>query len=172
MKKNSAEWIFKYHHSTPERFARTLYRHQKSNAKKRGQSPPQYTRDEFVDWITQDALFQRLYTHWLNNGRLKDDIPGVDRIDNNKTYSFSNIQVMTYRDNRIKYVEEVKRNAPNQNQAMHPVIQMDLDGNDIKEFHSIRAAAREVCGTACSASNIQRAIKKRRTAGGSRWRYK
>lgn len=54
------------------------------------------------------------------------------------------------------------------------VVQMDLDGNDIREFDSIHDAAMTIggLGFVSAISFVCRGVRRRETAGGYCWRYK
>jgi len=75
-----------------------------NGCKSREFAPPQFTRDEFINNYITNRKMIRLFELWKHKGCKTDHIPSCDRINPFKTYSFENIQVVTWRDNYLKAV--------------------------------------------------------------------
>lgn len=83
-------------------FAHKLYYDQRGSSKGRGHPMPDYTREEFVDWLLNQEVFHDLYKKWQESGFVRDKLPSGDRIDDNKPYTFDNLQIVTWEVNRRK----------------------------------------------------------------------
>lgn len=152
---------------TKEGIIQTMYDSQKSSCKTRGMVQPKYTKDEFFKWCISQEVFHILYQGWVDSEYNMYSKPSVDRIDNFKTYSFDNIRIMTWKENKLlghkAYVEG------NTIFGYRSVSQYDLDGNFIKDFISSREAQRE---HNISYQNILKCCNsERKTAGGFTWKY-
>jgi len=94
--------------------------------------------------------------------------PSIDRINNNKGYSFDNIQIMTWAENKAKGHRDHKSCKLQIDQK--PTCQFSLDGKLIKEYPSQSQASRE---TKIHKVNISKCcLGKREVAGGYRWEFK
>lgn len=79
-----------------------IYDGQKYTSKKRGHTPPSYTKQELKEWILQQENFSILFNLWKESGFNMNNKPSIDRLDDDKPYSFSNIQLMTWKENNDK----------------------------------------------------------------------
>ena len=92
---------------------------------------PNYTKQEFVDWVMSKDLFHKLYNNWVESNYSTNLRPSVDRINSKISYCFSNIQIMTWQDNNEKgRIEKFK-----------PILQYTLNGKFIREYNSILEAS-------------------------------
>ena len=145
-----------------------IYLIQKNKSVKRGHKPPEYTKEQLIEWFYKQDNFQCLYNNWVNSGYKTDIKPSVDRIRNNDGYSFDNIRLVTWHENNHKEFEN-KKNGIN-NDFSKSIIQYTLDMEFVKEHYSIRNASREL---KCLHSGIMRCCKGRQKyAHGYIWRYK
>lgn len=126
---------------TPRGLLRRIYTQQKSNSKTRGHNPPAYNIDDFVEWALNLDNFFSIYSVWWLSNYPKKLRPSFDRVDNSKGYSFDNIQLMTWDENNKRQNNDVKIGVDNS--CNIAVLQYDLDGNFIAEFHSMHDAARK-----------------------------
>ena len=151
---------------TPKGIAQAIYDRQKRSSKERGHEPPKYTRDELLSWMLSSSIFNDLYSDWINSDCDVLKKPSVDRLNDYEGYSFSNIQIMTWGENKRK--GELDRMNGKNNKKNKAIVQYDVNGKIISEYHSIHHAGR-ISGVCCK--NICRSIKQRGTAGGFVWDY-
>ena len=93
---------------TKDGYVRRMYDRQRQRSHKRGLPMPKYTREEFIDWILSKPKFHQLFYNWVLSGYQRKFAPSIDRKDNNKTYSFDNIQLMSWK----KHLETGDRQKP------------------------------------------------------------
>ncbi|MDA3837240.1 MAG: NUMOD1 domain-containing DNA-binding protein [Nanoarchaeota archaeon] len=140
--------------------AKKIYRRQKFNSIKRGHRQPAYTKEDFIEWILNNSSFNNLYEKWVASDFKFELIPSCDRLDNSVGYSFSNIQVVTWEENRKN--SNISRRRK--------VKQFDINGNFIKEYISLSEAFRI---THTNTGNIHSCcLGKRKQASGYKWKYK
>jgi hypothetical protein len=145
-----------------------IYNHQKHVSKRRGHNMPLYNRDELKVWCFNQRLFHKLYSNWVLSGYKKLLVPSCDRINDSLGYSFDNIQLMTWGENKAKG-ESDRKNGIN-NKHSKAVIGIHIITEEKLEFHSTIEAYR--C-TGIPNSNISAVCKgKRKSAGGYVWEYK
>lgn len=152
---------------TKEGLCYSIYKQQKGSSKYRGYEYPNYTRDELKQWILNHKDFDILYENWVNSNYNVDLTPSVDRLDDYKSYSFDNIRLITFKQNRSKYYNDAM-NGINTKQCIE-VVQCDLQGNIIKIHYSMNSASRL---TGIIQQNICKCCKnERKQAGGFIWKY-
>lgn len=159
-----------------------IYARQKASCKERGHSQPKYSKLEFERWCLSQELFHVLYKDWSNSGYDKSNTPSVDRIDDYKSYSFENIQLMTWLENTNKaHSDAIEGRNNKRNKAVN---QYSLKGYLLGWYHSISSASRE---TGVPAGCISRVCTKKpyighrkdgkpiyrvkKTAGGYIWKF-
>jgi len=76
-----------------------IYSHQKSCSVRRGHIAPEYSLEEFREWVYSQPLFYTLYDDWVNSGYVTKLSPSVDREYNDVHYCFDNIRLMTFQQN-------------------------------------------------------------------------
>jgi len=145
-----------------------LYKGMKSASKKRNHPLPSFTKEDFILWVERDDNFDKLYSDWVVSDFNKNKKPSIDRKDNYKPYSFSNIQLTIWVLNSKSFDED--RKDGRYLYSNKPVLQYDLNKKLIKEHYSISSAGREIM---VSTSQIIKVCKKKgKTAGGFIWEYK
>lgn len=146
-----------------------MYTHQVASSRQRGMSKPSYTKKEFMAWLIESTNFIEIYKRWENSGYASQLSPSVDRKDDAKSYSFDNIQLMTWGENRAKSHTDRKSGKLKTRQTKS-VKQFTKDGVFVKEFYSINQAARELA--IASESKISEVCKGlRKSAYGFVWVY-
>ena len=63
---------------------------------------PTYSCKEFITWCIANPTYIELHDAWIASGCKVQLVPSADRIDNSKGYTLSNIQIMTWEENRLK----------------------------------------------------------------------
>ena len=97
-------------------------------------------------------------------------VPSVDRLEDSIGYSFGNIQIMTWAENKAKCYRDVRSGKlTNGRNPQKKVLQMDKSGKLIKGFVSVRQAERE---TGLDGSSISKCCRgERLTVEGFTWKY-
>ncbi len=145
-----------------------IYGHQRRNARDRQYSLPDYTNDELRKWVNNKPEFHRLYELWKISGYEKKLTPSLDRIDDYKSYTFDNIQITTWAENRSKAHSD-RKNGIN-NKRSKAVDQYSIDGEFIDTYYSANEAGRRIGHrgqniAACARGEIF-------SIGNFQWRYK
>lgn len=145
-----------------------IYSGQSRSSKVRGDLSQNYSKEEFKGWLFSQKNWDGLYNNWVESGYQKDLKPSVDRKDDYLPYTLNNIQLMTWKENRMKYYRDAKNGKNNKQNKV--VIQYDLDGNAIKEYYSASQASRELGINVSHIGEVCRGGRK--TSGGFKWKYK
>lgn len=144
-----------------------IYRGQIGSCKARGHNLPSYTKDAFIKWCLDSDIFHDMYIKWVESDYNRWTIPSVDRINDYLSYSFSNIQILTWRENNIKSHKD--RREGRNNKMSKEVVQLDKNGIFIKNYYSMSQASRDLnilVGNICNCCK-----GKRQYAGGFKWEY-
>jgi hypothetical protein len=145
---------------------RNIYSSQKSHSLKRKQSLPDYTSDEFVLWANTED-YKLIHKKWVESDYSKLQSPSFDRINDNNPYTFNNLQLTTWKENKLK--GEYNRKVGIDNRNNKAVNQLSISGRIIKRFHSIREAERK---TECFSGNICKVLNgEYNQTGGFGWQY-
>jgi len=145
-----------------------IYSSQCGSSKRRCAELPKYTRSDLFNWAIKQDKFSILFDNWENSNYKKDLIPSVDRIDDYKSYTIDNIQLMTWEENSIKGHSDQIKGINNKRNKI--VLQFDLNDNFIEEYHSLRHASRS---TGVNLGDMSYACNgKLKTAGKFIWKYK
>jgi len=145
----------------------TIYAHQRYRSKRRGYIPPTYSKDELKDWLFNKSKFILLYEEWVKSNYDKNMKPSCDRLDDYKSYSLDNIQLMTWGENNTKGYRDKKEGK--NNKCNKSVSKYSKDGKFIESYHSISHASR---GTEINQGSIGMVCRgDRNHAGGFVWRY-
>ncbi len=147
-----------------------MYAAQKDACKKRNHDMPNYTLDQFRDWLESQPVFFELYEQWLSSDCKKDLIPSADRLDNDMTYSLDNLQVVTFKKNRENVYAD--RRSGIVTTIDKPVLQFAKDGEFIAEYFSIAEASRVTGVKSQNISAVANKLPKRKSAGGYIWKFK
>lgn len=121
----------------------TIYSTQKTNQKNRGHGDLPYSKQELKVWMHKNR-FDDLYQLWVASGYEKDSKPSIDRIDDFNGYSFDNIRLVTWSENRHKQSSDIKNGTGKSGRSCKKVIKTDEDLNKICEYVSYWSAARDI----------------------------
>lgn len=147
-----------------------IFHNQKMTTGKMGREAPSYTEVELLNWMLENG-YEALWKVWAESGYDKWLSPSIDRIDNTKSYSLTNIQLVTWRKN-LENQKEQNKSGKYLHTKSKAVNQYTLEGNYIKSFPSAAMAAREMCGRNTSISNITMVCAgKLKTAYGYLWKF-
>lgn len=147
--------------------ARTIYTAQVHHSRLRGHPAPVYDEHQFSNWLIMHPKFGQLYSVWVASGYKTLLRPSVDRLDDYKGYSFDNVRLVTWEENKYRYFEDSKQGI--NTKQCRAVNQLTIDGKFIKTIHSIQAAAREV---GAAPINLKRACDdSTKTCKGYKWEY-
>ena len=125
--------------------------HQCQSSLKRNIDSPNYTLDEFRDWIYAQDTFEELYKEWVDSGFKRKTRPSADRKIDSIGYRISNLQLMTAEQNLAKGHKDVL-----EGRNTKPTVQVIVECNEIGisfEAHSISEAAR-ILGVTASYAHI------------------
>lgn len=108
-----------------------------------------FSKEEFVKWLDSKYCveFDKLFSEWVNSGFLKNKVPSIDRIDDYQSYTFENMQLLTWEENDLKgrLSEKNKKQMREMTKKIFskPVIQINIDdGSIVNSFPSAREAGR------------------------------
>lgn len=76
-----------------------IYYNQVKSCKRRNMDLPTYTKEELYEWLINDINFEELYKNWVQSDFSTKLVPSVDRLDNKLSYTFNNIQLVTWEEN-------------------------------------------------------------------------
>lgn len=142
-----------------------MYNDQLKNSKHRGYPQPSYTRDEFIGYMLNHDKFNDIYKNWEDSNFCNNLSPSIDRIDEYGTYSYDNIQIVTWHENNMLAYQRRKDGLNNKQSKKVAKV---LNGDVVAVYHSINQAARENNTTAGHISEVS--CKKRKQAGGYDWK--
>jgi hypothetical protein len=152
-----------------------MYGNQKVNSKRRCHPAPSYSLTEFRNFLLDSDLFHKQYKVWVESEYDRLEAPSVDREDDNLPYSFNNIQVMSWRENKAKGHKAVSdgtvKNSTLLNGGHRPVEKWTRDGTTIIDtYPSQSEAVRQ--NPSIHQANIQKVCAgKIKSTGGFHWKY-
>jgi hypothetical protein len=129
--------------STEKGVVRVIYKTQKRNSKLRGHGEMPYTKKQLKDWLYSWG-FKSLYDDWVKSGLMKDLKPSVDRIDDFKGYSFENIRLGTWKDNREHQYSDIRKGTGTGGLRCKALSKIDIDGKTVCTYVSYSSASRDM----------------------------
>lgn len=133
----------KSRNQTVKGIVRVLYKTQKQNQLKRGHGELPYTKKEFREWLFKNN-FQELYNIWVKGNYEKDLKPSVDRLDSTKGYTFDNMELITWGENKKRQYGDIANGTGTSGKRCKALLQLDKDGNLVKRHVSYNQAQREM----------------------------
>jgi len=141
-----------------------IYNNQKKSSRKRGHKSPNYTISQLIKWVLNQDNFETIYKRWVKSNYKSKKRPSLDRIKDELSYTFDNINLTTWKHNHSRGVES------NKVKASIRVKQYNLKGELLNKYKSMSEASRE---TGISSGAISNACNKERPnvtrAGGFKW---
>lgn len=165
--KDCRKITMKQYHRTKHGLITKIHYGQRNSSKHRGHPMPNYTKQELKEWLLRNNDFHLLYEKWVQSGYKKELIPSVDRKNDFKPYSFSNIKLMTFGENLKKSSNDIRNGIDRR--KTRAVVSLTLDNKEIKRYYSIRQASREL---SISSGRITECCQgKRNITKERKWRY-
>lgn len=156
------------YYRTQEGLCTKIYYNQKRNTLKKHFEPMQYSKIELFYWIINQSNFEELYDGWVKSDYNRNYAPSVDRINDYMGYSFHNITLTTWAENKEK--GHLDRKYGINNKVNIAVIQLDKKTNKIlHKYNSLSEANRATHIDYCCISKVCRGILK--SAGGYKWQF-
>lgn len=145
---------------------RVIYKTQKRHQKLRGHGEMPYTKSELIGWCKENG-FNTLFNEWVKSGHKKAMKPSVDRIDDFKGYSFDNIRLGTWQDNRNHQASDIRMGIGTGGKRCKSVLKLDCDMKVICEYVSFQSTCRD------TGYSVEYQIKKGvKCRNGFYWKYK
>lgn len=156
--------------TVPKVFFARLYQNQKTSSKTRGQTLPNYSLEDLINWLKQQPNLTQLWTDYQVSGHARNSAPSIDRLDDSLPYTLSNIRLVSWKENLAKATRHMREGKLNHGKTRaRKVQQIALDGTVTNVFQSSHEAGEM---TGFGAGNIRScAIGVLKTAYGFRWAY-
>lgn len=149
---------------------RHIFASQKRNSSKRKTEQPMYTLDEFKDRFIDDEYFTLLFDSWEKSGYETSLKPSFDRVDYSSAYSFDNIKLMTWKENKERQDNPNTRNKNGYGVNKKRKVCIVMENGEIgKIYDSVSSAA--IAYGLSNPSDITNSIIRNGTAGGQKWDY-
>ena len=127
-----------------------IYSSQKTSSIKRGHPMPDYTLEEFIEWVYKQSNFKKLFKDWKESGQKSLLVPSADRLDDSKPYTLDNIQLVTWTENMANARKIYKM----------IISKYSLDGEFIKVYKDATEASIDINGNSQCISRAARGIKR------------
>ena len=151
---------------TPKGVTANMLARQRSSSKHRGHPEPDYSLEEFREWVLSHPNFASMYDTWVESDYDKYLKPSVDRLNDYEGYSFDNIQLVTWKANLKK--SHANNSNGNNTKRSKTVLQFEK-GVLVRTYHSTADAAIHL---GCSQSAVSLAcLGKRKTCKGYVLKY-
>ena len=149
----------------------TLYKNMSRRNRAKFCKPLDFTRWDFEQWIIKNHLshFIELFNAWVKSDYDTDSRPSIDRINNNQCYTFDNMQILTWKQNNAKGIEERTGISRPNRCSRKPVEQFSVNGEYIQTFASLTEAAKSINGCTGSICECCKGIRGKHK--GFKWRY-
>jgi hypothetical protein len=126
---------------TKEGLIANIYGHQKYREKNLNITV-EYSKQELLEYLLDNKIFDKLFNNWKKSNYNINLTPSVDRLNDYDNYSFNNIQIITWIENKEKGNKD--RYEGINNKGSKEISQYDLNNNFIKKYFSQSIAAREL----------------------------
>jgi len=92
-----------------------VYSSARYKSKRRGEPYPSFTKQELIQWLIGMGV-QSMWIEYVESGYDKNLKPSIDRLDDYGAYEFSNMRLVTWRDNLISGVNGKKHHKNSTNE--------------------------------------------------------
>lgn len=165
---------------TKEGWYEKIYRAMRTRNRKNFNLELPFTIEEFIDWIDENyqEKLDLLLKAYVESDCDKYLCPSIDRIDDYKSYTFDNMQLLTWRQNDEKGTVGIKNKVScaevGKKYCSKTVLQYDLDNNLLMTFSSTHEAERMLGIDASLIAHACRSYKNGKSgyAKGYIWHYK
>ncbi len=144
------------------------YKNQLGHSRVRGHDAPAYSLSELRVWLDKNTDYDKIYDKWVESGYDKNLKPSIDRKNDSKGYTFSNITMTTWYQNNMKKNTQQMHGELKASVKCKPVIQLTKAGDKIATYFSIHEASRSTGIGHCSIRNCIGGRSK--SAGGFKWK--
>lgn len=120
---------------------RVIYKTQVRNSKIRKMNLPIYSKKELTEWLYVNN-FKKIYDNWVLSNYNKNLKPSIDRMNDFKPYTFNNIRLGTWQENKNHQYEDIKNGTGTSGLRCRAVIQYDINKNFIAKYVSFSEAKR------------------------------
>jgi len=142
--------------------------------------PLPFSKEEFIKWIQENYKdkFKKLFQDYVDSDCDKYLNPSIDRIDDYKSYTFENMQLITWKENDVKGTNGVKNKVScaevGKKYCSKTVMQYDTENNLLMIFSSTHEVERVTGIDASAVAHACRQYKKGKPgyAKGYIWHYK
>ena len=137
------------------KFITQAYSSVRYKSKRRGDKIPDFSKQELREWLFENKL-NDLWQQYVSSEYDINKKPSIDRIDDYKGYEFSNMQLITWRENLLKGVNGIKHHRNCKNEHFYkPVFVWNKSGRFIGKFENQTQAAEFL---SCHITSISRCI--------------
>lgn len=127
---------------TLKQYYTQVYSSVRYKSKRRGDNMPKFNKQELIKWLVDNGV-ESMWIKYIESGYDKNVKPSIDRIDDYGSYTFGNMQLITWRENQIKGVNSKKHhNACHNRQNTKKVgLVKNLEDSVIIVFDSLNECA-------------------------------
>jgi len=135
-----------------------IYNHQKASSHKRGHRLPEYTKVELTEWAMSQTVYHELFNEWRLSGWDSKLTPSIDRYNDYIHYCFSNIRLVTWKENNKK--QHIEKMYGKNNRFNKSIVRLDVNTEVLLDtYYSLSEASRYLDGTENRTSSLSRACK-------------
>ena len=161
---------------TPEGWLTKVYGRMRKSAKDRKMDIPSFSKEELWDWIDK-RKFNKLFNNWLKSNCEKNLVPSINRLNDYKSYTLDNIELITWEENNKLGSKSVKTQELVHSKLggiakkifSKPVVKSDLNNKVLAIYPSAREAARQNNTSGSAISHVCRGEK--HTHHKLKWNY-
>jgi hypothetical protein len=155
---------------TQEGLIKKIFHNQRMTSGKMGRAAPTYTEEELFIWAIGQGYLP-MWQAWVDSDYDRWLSPSVDRKDNTKSYTLSNIALMPWRKN-LDNQKQNNRDGVYLHTGSKSVDQLTPEGELVTTYPSAAIACRAMVGHNKNISNITAVCHgKWPTAYGFKWRF-
>lgn len=122
---------------------RVIYKTQKRHQKIRGHGDMPYSKDQLSSWMYRNG-YKEMYDRWVSEGHDTNLKPSVDRINSNLGYSFENIRLVTWKENRLNQANDIKNGVGSGGRRTKKLLKLCKDKKIVCEYVSYQGARRDM----------------------------